>query len=388
MGKSIRLGLFALPLLALATPINADPTPKPPPGVTRTPPWNSEKSDLPADHSIIYGRLPNGLRYAIRPNNRPQNQVLLRMAFDFGSAAEADDEQGLAHFIEHMAFNGSTNVPEGEMVKMLERLGLAFGADTNASTGYTMTDYRLDLPKADPALIERALFLMRETASEITFDPAAVDRERGVVIAEMRQRENFQFQRSRAQQELFYPGSYFSTRYPIGKKEVLETAPAERLKALYRKWYTPDRARIVVVGPVDPVAIEREIAKKFGDWKGSSAALGPVDRCGFDTARKGETGLFVHPEINETLNIERILPDKDRPDNFETNLLTLKMGIANSIIQTRLQRKSRKEDIPFLGGGTTFAEGFCNQHARIGMTFVGKDGSWQQLMPAGGRIWL
>jgi zinc protease len=149
-----------------------------PSGAERTQPWNAETSDLEPDASIIYGRLPNGLRYAIRPNHRPQNQVLVRMTIDFGSAAEGEDEQGLAHFIEHMAFNGSTNVPEGEMVKMLERLGLSFGADTNASTGYTQTQYKLDLPKADTRLIERALFLMRETAREISFNPAAVDRER------------------------------------------------------------------------------------------------------------------------------------------------------------------------------------------------------------------
>ena len=381
MGKAIKLGILALPLLAIASPLSAKPLSAPPSGAERTAPWNSDKSDLPADTSIVYGRLPNGLRYAIRPNNRPQNQVLVRMAFDFGSAAEAEDEQGLAHFIEHMAFNGSTNVPEGEMVKMLERLGLAFGADTNASTGYTMTDYRLDLPKSDPALIERALFLMRETASEITFDPGAVDRERGVVIAEMRQGENYQYQQSRALQGLFYPGSFYSTRYPIGKKDVLETAPAGRLKALYRKFYTPDRARIVVVGPVDPVAIEREIIRKFGDWKGSSAALGAIDRCSFDTSRRGETGLFVHPEINESLTIERILPDRLRLDNFDTNLLSFKINVAAAIVQDRLARKSRKEDIPYLGGSLTFSAGFCDQHARIGMSVVGKDGSWAALMP-------
>jgi zinc protease len=381
MGKAYRLGLVALPLLALATPLTAKTQANPPPGATRTAPWNSETSDLPADDSIIYGRLPNGLRYAIRPNNRPQNQVLIRMAFDFGSAAEADDERGLAHFIEHMAFNGTTNVPEGEMVKMLERLGLAFGADTNASTGYTMTDYRLDLPKSDPALIERAMFLMRETASEIVFDPAAVDRERGVVIAEMRQRDNYQSQSNDVLRDLFYPGSFYATRNPIGKKEVLETAPAERLKALYQKWYTPDRARIVVVGPIDPVAIEREIARKFGNWKGSSAALGEIDRCQFDTARRGESGLFVHPEINETIQIEQILPDKKRPDTFDSNLLAYKMNVAASIVQDRLARKSRKEDIPYLGGGSNFSAGFCDQHARVGMSVVGKDGSWMQLLP-------
>jgi zinc protease len=382
MGTLFRSAIIALPLLALAIPATANSGhPVPPRGVERTAPWNSEKSDLPADESIIYGRLPNGLRYAIRPNNRPQNQVLVRMAFDFGSAAEAEDEQGLAHFIEHMAFNGSTNVPEGEMVKMLERLGLAFGADTNASTGYTMTDYRLDLPKADPALIERALFLMRETASEVTFNPAAVDRERGVVIAEMRQRENFQYQSYRAQQELFYPNSYFSTRYPIGKKEILEKASAEKMKALYQKWYTPDRARIVVVGPVDPIAIEKEIVRKFSSWKGSSAALGPIDRCGFDVSKKGDAALFVHPEINETLNVQQILPDKKRPDTVESNLLNLKMAIASNILQERLYRKTTKEETPYLGGGPSFAAGFCEQHARVGFNLTGKDGSGHKLMP-------
>jgi zinc protease len=381
MGKLFRLGIIAVPFLALATPTFANTHAAPSAGVTRTPPWNSDKTDLPVDQRIIYGRLPNGLRYAIRPNNRPQNQVLVRLAFDFGSAAEAEDEQGLAHFIEHMAFNGSTHVPEGEMVKMLERLGLAFGADTNASTGYVQTDYRLDLPKSDLALIERALFLLRETASEVTFDPAAVDRERGVVLAEMRQGENYQFQRSRAQNDLFYPGSFYATRYPIGKKAVLETASAVKMKALYRKWYTPDRARIVVVGPVDPVAIESEIVRKFAGWKGSSAALGEVDRCGLDTNRRGETALFVHPEVNETLSVERILPDKLRLDTFDNNLLSIKMNIAAGIIQDRLTRKSRKEDIPFLGGGTIFSAGFCDQHARVGFALSGKDGSWRQLLP-------
>jgi zinc protease len=255
-------------------------------GTERTAPWNAETSDLEPDASIIYGRLPNGLRYAIRPNQRPQNQVLVRMTIDFGSAAEAEDEQGLAHFIEHMAFNGSANVPEGEMVKMLERLGLSFGADTNASTGYTRTEYKLDLPKADPRLIERALFLMRETAGNISFNPAAVDRERGIVLAERRERENFAFQSWRAANNLYYPNTYFSTRYPIGLSEILETAPADRLKALYRKYYRPDRIKIIIVGPVDPVAIERELANKFVDWQVTAPPLGNLDRCELDTTRK------------------------------------------------------------------------------------------------------
>jgi zinc protease len=370
----------ATALVFIAQPALAAPG-KAPAGAERTAPWNAETSDLEPDSSIVYGRLPNGLRYAIRHNDRPQNQVLVRLAFDFGSAAESDDEQGLAHFIEHMAFNGTTNVPEGEMVKMLERLGLSFGADTNASTGYTQTQYKLDLPKADPALIERSLFLMRETASELLFTPSAVDRERGVVIAEMRERENFGFQSARTANTLFYPETYFSTRYPIGKKEILETAPAERMQALYRKYYRPDRATIVVVGPVDPVNIEREIIAKFSDWKTVGPPLGDIDTCTMDTSRSSAGEKFSHPEINEGLAVQQIIPDQNRPDTFDRAMLELRMQIATAIISQRISRRAREADVPFLGGGPSFNIGLCDQYARVGFSASGKDGSWRTLLP-------
>lgn len=378
MGKSCFGIAFAL---IFALPISVQAKTSEVAGATRTAPWNSETSDLEADSRIIYGKLPNGLRYAIRRNERPQNQVLIRMTLDFGSAAEADDEQGLAHFIEHMAFNGSTNVPEGEMVRMLERLGLSFGADTNASTGYTRTQYKLDLPKADPALIRQSLFLMRETASELLFSADAVDRERGVVIAEMRDRENFNFQRNRAANNLLYPGSFYATRYPIGKLDVLQNASAEKMKALYRRWYVPDRTRIVIVGPVDPVEMERELVRQFATWQGSGKALGDIDRCSFDNDRPAGADIFVHPETSEALNIEQIIADQKRPDTFNRAILDLRMRIAGSILSDRINRKQRKEDIPLLGTGLAFATGFCDQHARIGLSVSGKDGSWKSVLP-------
>jgi zinc protease len=351
-----------------------------PVGTERTQPWNAETSDLEPDASIIYGRLPNGLRYAIRPNHRPQNQVLVRMTIDFGSAAEAQDEQGLAHFIEHMAFNGSANVPEGEMVKMLERLGLSFGADTNASTGYTQTQYKLDLPKADSRLIERALFLMRETAREISFNPAAVDRERGVILAEKSARENFGFQSARAANNLFYPNSFYATRYPIGTAEVIQTASAERMRALYRTYYRPDRIKIIVVGPVDPIAIERELVVKFGDWRVDPPPLGAIDQCRLDTKRGVSAQSFVHPEISESISVQQFLQDKKRPDTLGRAMIELKMSIANAIISRRMARRSREEDMPFLGGGVTFNFGLCDQYATIGYGVAGKDDSWRSLL--------
>lgn len=376
--KAIQLMIGALCVCLLFGSAMAKASPA---GAERTAPWNAETSDLEPDASIIYGRLPNGLRYAIRPNQRPQNQVVVRMAVDFGSAAEAEDEQGLAHFIEHMAFNGSTNVPEGEMVRMLERLGLSFGADTNASTGYTQTQYKLDLPRADAALIERALFLMRETASEILFTPAAVDRERGVVIAEKRQGENYSFQSIRAANDLYYPGTYFSTRYPIGRQQILEAATADRMKSLYRAWYRPDRTKLIIIGPVDPVAVEREIVRKFAGWKRNGSPLGEIDQCKFDTARGSDAGSFVHPSIGEAIGVQQIVMDRKRTDTVERALLQIKMQIASAILSQRIDRRSREQDVPFLGGGLSFDIGICDRYARIGFSAASKDGSWKEVLP-------
>ncbi|WP_295489610.1 pitrilysin family protein [Sphingorhabdus sp. EL138] len=375
MKNALRL-LFGLAII-FGGPADAFAAPA---GAERTQPWNAETSDLEPDASIIYGRLSNGLRYAIRPNHRPQNQVLVRMTIDFGSAAEAENEQGLAHFIEHMAFNGSANVPEGEMVKMLERLGLSFGADTNASTGYTQTQYKLDLPKADPRLIERALFLMRETAREISFNPAAVDRERGVILAEKSARENFGFQSVRAANNLFYPSTFYATRYPIGTAEVIQTASAERMRALYRTYYRPDRIKIIVAGPVDPVAIERELVAKFADWRVDAPPLGAIDQCLLDTNRALTAQSFVHPEVTESISVQQFLQDKRRPDTLERAMVELKMGIASAIISRRMARRSREEDIPFLGGGVTFNFGLCDQYTTIGYGVTGKDSSWRSLL--------
>ena len=154
--------------------------------------WNFAASDIPVDPNIVFGVLPNGMKYAILRNSTPKDSVVLRMRFDVGSFAEADDQRGLAHFLEHMAFNGSTHVPEGEMIKLLERKGLAFGADTNASTGFDQTVYKLDLPNASDDLVDTGLMLMRETASELTIDQGAMDRERGVILSERRARDTYQ----------------------------------------------------------------------------------------------------------------------------------------------------------------------------------------------------
>ena len=370
------LGTFAL----ASVPFNAHAS-QAPDGAARTAAWNSEKSEYTPDKSIIYGKLDNGLTYAIKPNDRPQNQILLYMTIDFGSAAEADNELGLAHFIEHMAFNGTTNVPEGEMVKILERLGLSFGADTNASTGYTQTQYTLNIPNLDPETLEKSLFLMRETASEISFNPEAVDRERGIILEEKRVRENFQARSGRASVELFYPDTFFETRSPIGTEEILQNAPAERMQNLYKRYYTPDRTKLVFVGPVDPIKIERMIVEKFSSWQGESRSLGEFDDCQIDTNRESEAAVFSHPKIGETLSANQFLKDSKRSEGINRSILSSKMTIANAIITNRINKQLRGEDTPILRANLNFSLNLCDQYATIGYGISAKDGARGAMIP-------
>ncbi|APG62434.1 hypothetical protein LPB140_06105 [Sphingorhabdus lutea] len=342
--------------------------------------WNSDKSDLPAHPDIIYGRLPNGLKYAIKKNSRPENQVLIRMAVDFGSAVEGEDEQGLAHFIEHMAFNGTTNVPEGEMVKILERLGLAFGADTNASTGFTQTQYQLDLPNNSAELIEESLFLMRETASEISFAPSAVEAERGVILEEMRVRENYQYQAYRAASKFLSPGTYSATRFPIGAENILKTAPADRMKSLYQKWYRPDRTRIIVVGAVDVDHIESHIIDQFSDWSGSAAQYGPINGCYIDVNRPSEAQIFEHPQITNSILLAQFFQDKFRVDDKERLETSLGLSIINQILSSRIGRRQQEEELVLLGGNISYDMNQCREYAQISSSISSKDGEWERAL--------
>ena len=228
----IRRFLLAALSLALAVPALARPAP-----VAERHEWPFEESDLPPDPGYRFGRLDNGMRYVIRPNGTPAGQGMVYFWVDAGSVAESEEERGYAHFIEHMAFNGSTKVPEGEMIKLLEREGLAFGPDTNASTNFDVTLYMLNLPRNDPALLDTALMLMRETASELSFDPEAVEREKGILLSELRVRDTYQLRNTIDNIAFLYPGARFGERMPIGTPASLQAADADKLRALYSRLY-------------------------------------------------------------------------------------------------------------------------------------------------------
>lgn len=338
--------------------------------------WPFEVSDVPVDPGYTFGRLENGMRYIIRRNATPEGTALVRMRIASGSLEEREDERGLSHYLEHMAFNGSTGIPEGEMIKLLEREGLAFGADTNASTGFDAVTYMLNLPRNDADLLDTALVLMRETASELTIAPDAVERERGVILAERRDRAGFQQRNFEDNIAFLAPGARYTKRLPIGAIEVLENATAEQIRALYSRTYTPANTVLVVVGDFLVADVEAAITARFFDWQAAPAPLeteaGPID-----TSRKGLTDIHLDPALSESVTISRLTPWHDRPDTIANRREARLRSVGYGIINRRLARLARSEDAPFRGA--SFGSGDLFEDARItSLTINSADGAWQK----------
>ena len=341
--------------------------------------WNFAPSDVPVDANIVFGVLPNGMKYALLKNSTPKDSVVLRMRFAVGSFAEAEDQRGLAHFLEHMAFNGSKGVPEGEMIKLLERKGLAFGADTNASTGFDETIYKLDLPNASDDLIDTGLMLMRETGSELTIDPAAVDRERGIILSERRARDTYQLRNLIDQLDFQMNGMTVANRIPVGTEEVIKTAPAARLRDLYDRYYRPERATLVMVGDFDPAAVEAKIKARFSDWKGRGPAGADPDIGNVDYKRAAAADDFIDPAIQDMVTIAAFKPWTLDPDTKAKRARKLAEDIGEAIVSRRLAKIALNEDSPILTGYFSDAEGW-KTFDQVTVGVVAKEGAWKDAL--------
>ncbi|WP_379549551.1 M16 family metallopeptidase [Qipengyuania sp. DGS5-3] len=340
--------------------------------------WELEDSDFTPEPGWHFGRLDNGMRYILRRNNRPEGTALVRMEIAAGSLDERDDERGYAHFVEHMAFNGSTNVPEGEMIKLLERLGLAFGADTNASTGFERTQYKLDLPRADEELLDTALMLMRETASELTITEEAVERERGVILSERRVRNTYSLKNVVDGLEFAYPGSLASERLPIGTIETLEAANAAKLRAFWEREYVPASTVLVIVGDFDTAMVEAKIKERFASWEAAPSPDQP-DAGPVNPDFSGETDIYLDPALSESVTLSRHAPYLDRPDTLEQRQQGLLRRVGARILGRRLQRLRRSEDPPFRSVNTG-ASNFFESGRTAQLAVSSDEGGWKRAL--------
>lgn len=376
---TLALSPFALLAVMAAPPLMAQSSASQPQGVNpqseAAKAWKIAASDVPADAAVLYGVLSNGMRYAVMKNATPKGRVAIRMQFNIGSLAEEDDQRGLAHFLEHMAFNGSNNVPEGEMVKLLERKGLAFGADTNASTGFDATEYKLDLPQPTEDLIDTGLMLMRETASELTISDAATERERGVILSERRSRDTYALRNVEAQFGFLYDGLTLVDRMPIGTEEVIRNAPAQRLRDFYHAYYRPERTTLIVVGDIEPAAIEAKIKERFADWRGQGKAMGDPEIGQLDFARAASADIFVDSAIADSVSISFFKPYREIGDSIAKRRNSILENIGKSILGRRFASIASQENSPIIGGSLSEGDGW-KRFNQISVSAAAKEGEW------------
>lgn len=309
--------------------------------------WAQTLSDLRPESDIRFGVLPNGMRYAILHNATPAHQASLRLRIGSGSLEESADEQGLAHVLEHMAFKGSVHVPNGDMVKILERHGLAFGPDTNAQTGFTETDYMLDLPETDPDTVGTGLMLLRDIAGGLTLSPTALEPERGVVLSEERLRDTPAYEAMKAQLAFEFQGQLAADRLPIGKVPVIKTAPASLIRKFYQENYRPDRATLIAVGDFDPAAMEAEIKARFSDWR----PVGPETaspELGQPEQRGTETLVVQRPGVTPEIDLDWLTPFDGSPDTAAKRRRDRVESIALAVLNRRLERLSHAPGSPFI----------------------------------------
>ena len=312
--------------------------------------WPQDGSEFQPDPALRYGALPNGMRYILQRNATPAGQVSLRLRFDAGSINEAEDQRGLAHFLEHMAFRGSINVPDGEVERTLQRLGLRMGADTNASTSYTQTVYQFDLAQNDAESLRTGLALLREICDRLLLDGATFNTERGVVLAEAHLRDNATLRATESLQAFLLQGQLVGARLPIGVPAILETAPVERVRRFYRAWYRPERATLIVVGDADPDALAARIAGVFGDWHNDTPAPAEPAR-GQPLERAGSAHLFSEAGAQPALTLAWARPWSPPPRSRDGMLRELQRQLGEAILSRRLQTAAAAADRRFVQGG-------------------------------------
>ncbi|MBC7913231.1 MAG: insulinase family protein, partial [Pyrinomonadaceae bacterium] len=224
-------------------------------------------AELPLDPAIRTGKLTNGFTYYIRKNIEPKNRAQLYLAVKVGSILENEDQRGLAHFMEHMGFNGTKNFPKNELVNYLQKAGVRFGADLNAYTSFDETVYMLPIPTDDPELFKNGMQILRDWAQDASLDPTELEKERGVVLEEKRLGKGAQERMQNKYLPVIFNNSRYSNRLPIGTEEVLSGFKAETIKQFYQDWYRPDLQALIVVGDIDVNQVEQMIKAKFSDLK-------------------------------------------------------------------------------------------------------------------------
>ena len=307
---------------------------------------------MPVDPQITTGTLPNGLRYVIRANRRPEKRAELRLVVNVGSIVEDDDQQGLAHFVEHMAFNGTRNFPKQDIVTFMESIGMRFGPSVNAFTSFDETVYMLQVPTDKPEVVDKALLILEDWAHNVTFDAAEVEKERGVVIEEWRLGQGAATRLRDKQFPVLLKGSRYADRLPIGKKDVLDTFKRDQVTRFYADWYRPDLMSVVAVGDFDPAAMERLIRGRFGSIPKPATAR-PRPAHGVADQPGTRYTIATDKELpSTTVSVYAMLPPRNQSTHGAYRQQIVE-GLFSGMLSARFAEMAQKPDAPFLQAGAS-----------------------------------
>lgn len=350
--------LLARLLLLLAISATSAPAKTAPPA--KPLPFPHETSDLKPDPAAHFGKLKNGVRYVVLPNHEPKGRASLRLLVLAGSLHETEEQRGLAHFLEHMAFNGSTHYPPGTLVEFFQRMGMSFGGDTNANTGFERTVYLLELPRADDATLTEGLRVFRDYAGGLLLTEPEIDRERGVILSEKRASDSVGFRTFVAQFEAMLGTTLLPKRIPIGTPEVITRAQRDRFTDFWNAWYRPEKIVVVVAGDfTDAPAVEKMVTSAFAELE-SRAPARPEPSLGELAKFEGVRAIYhAEPEAPATdISISSLTPYARERDTAARQIKRLPRSLALAMLNRRFAILAKKENAPFISAGASVSEQF------------------------------
>jgi zinc protease len=311
--------------------------------------WPHYNSDLQPDPALSFGTLPNGLRYVIKENHQPEGRVAIYLNVQAGSLHETDEQRGLAHFLEHMLFNGTDNYPPGTVIEFFQSIGMAFGADTNAHVNFDETVYKIFMVSGEPQILDEGMLVLADFARRALILEKEVDRERGVILAEKMARDTTASRLLKARLNHKFAGTRLVVRDPIGIKETLLATDATKLREFYDSWYRPDNMIVVLVGDVSKEDAEKAIYARFADLRAGDGSPRCFDYGLIERSEGDIDVLYLHePDLGLTnVSISTSWNVEPRPDTVLSRKDMLENFVVTSLLANRLRHIVDSGDSPF-----------------------------------------
>ena len=344
--------------------------------------WAQDASDIAADAKVTYGKLPNGMKYILMPNQQPPGRVSMRLHIAAGSLMEHTNQRGVAHFLEHMVFNGSKHFPDAsKLIPKMQRLGIAFGAHANAYTSFDETVYMLDLPNNKEDTLKLGFDIMRDFGDGAFLRKEEIDKERGVILSEKTSRDSVQMRLMEKQFNGLLPDALLAKRFPIGTEKIIKSAPRSAFTDFYSQYYTPSRMTFIYVGDFDAKEAEQRIIQSFSSMENPTNPGANPNQGTIPSGQGFKTLVLGDKEVATTdLTLMALSPFKVQPDNKTTRAENLPVALANAMIDRRFSILAKKEGSTISSGGA-FKENLFDFVKMAGISVNAKNHDWKAALP-------